>query len=107
MDVVRVAGRPRRVGRRIDPRMTIAEAIARATEGTHPEHRVSVEASAMALLMALGVEGVRDRVRLSVVGERPDAVHELSVDGRAVWRGVSVRGRWVSTWIERPWTLSG
>lgn len=85
---------------------TIGDALDRATAGAHRGYEESVRAAASALLMPLGIAGVHDRVTLRVSGDRPDVVHELLVDGRPAWRGAMERGRWSSTWLVAPDSLS-
>lgn len=85
--------------------MEIHEVIAQATAGALPEHRPSVEAAATGLLIPLGVQGVHDRVRLRVSGDRLKALHELLVDGDVVWVGAVERDGWRAMWIVEPWSL--
>jgi hypothetical protein len=85
---------------------TITAAIARLCARAHREHRSSVEAAAMRLLVALGgAEALERRAELRVVGEGRDVVHELLVDGAAVWWLRRGRRQIEATWLVEPETL--
>lgn len=76
---------------------TITDAIATLIARAHREHRRSVEAAAQALLIPLGVEGLRARASLRIGGD--PVAHELLVDGVVIWRGVRGPRGWEATWI--------
>jgi hypothetical protein len=90
------------IGRAIDEKLAAVRGV---------PQRASVRAACERVLVAIGIDSFRARVRLEVGGDPETSARVqrwvvILVDGAELWRGsYDARGQWSTTWTRDPATL--